>query len=84
MDPRPAHEFDNLLAEVLRRFMDAPTGRVHAEIRAAQALICDAIGVDRSVVWETVAGPPPAIHAAYMWTRTAAGGSIDPLTGAAA
>ena len=84
MDARPAREFDNLLAEILRRFMDAPTGRVHAEIRAAQALICNAIGIDRSVVWEIVAGPPPAVHAAYVWTRAAAGDSIDPLTGDAA
>ena len=83
MDALSPREFDELLAEILRRFMDAPAGRVHTEIRAAQALICDAIGIDRSVLWEVVAGPPPAVHASHVWTRAAAG-DIDPQTGAAA
>ena len=65
MDSRPPREFDDLLEEVLRRFMDAAAGQVHAEVRAAQALVCEAIGADRSVLWEVAAGPPRAVHATY-------------------
>ena len=45
--------FETLLWELFLRLMDVPGDRVEAEILSAQRRLCQALDLDRSVLWQT-------------------------------
>jgi len=44
-------EFESLLAEISRRFINLPVDRVDDEIKDAQRRICEPLHIDRSTMW---------------------------------
>ena len=51
--PGAASGFETLLWELFLRLMDVPGDRVEAEILSAQRRLCQALDLDRSVLWQT-------------------------------
>jgi hypothetical protein len=50
--PEPASGFETLLWDLFLRLMDVPGDRVEEEILSAQRRLCQALALDRSVLWQ--------------------------------
>jgi len=61
--------FERLIADLSRRFIDLDSTRVSFEIEAAQKLVCDALGFDRSTLalWDELA---QAFFVTHSWASS--------------
>ena len=65
--PEPASGFETLLWDLFLRLMDVPGDRVEAEILAAQRRLCQALGLDRSALWQTLPADPRRLRVTHFY-----------------
>ena len=61
-----AVQFERLLADVSARFVNLPADQVDREIEAAQRLVCEALDIDRSVLFQLQDGEPGGFVATHV------------------
>ena len=59
-------EFESLLAEISRRFINLPVDRVDSEIKDAQRRICEPLHIDRSTMWLVPEGDRETMRLVYI------------------
>ena len=65
--PEPASGFETLLWDLFLRLMDVPGDRVEAEILAAQRRLCQALGLDRSALWQALPADPRRLRVTHFY-----------------
>jgi transcriptional regulator with GAF, ATPase, and Fis domain len=67
VQPESASGFETLLWDLFLRLMDVPGGRVEAEILAAQRRLCQALGLDRSALWQVLPAEPHRLRVTHFY-----------------
>lgn len=67
--PPVAQSVELLLMELSTRFIGLPAERVDTEIQHGQRRICEALGLDRSSLWQTRADDPDAFEMTHLFQR---------------
>jgi formate hydrogenlyase transcriptional activator len=67
VQPGPASGFDALLWDLFLRLMDVPGERVEVEILDAQRRMCQALGLDRSALWQVPLDDPRSLRVTHVY-----------------
>jgi formate hydrogenlyase transcriptional activator len=81
--PETASAFEALLWDLALRFVDTPAEQVDAAIRDAQRQLCEALDLDRSVLWQTAPDDETELRLTHVYERRDAPIAIDERTGSA-
>jgi PAS domain S-box-containing protein len=64
-----AVEFEKLLADLFARLINPPADRLDSEIEAGLAHICDALDIDRAILWQGPEHDPHSMIATHVCDR---------------
>jgi transcriptional regulator with GAF, ATPase, and Fis domain len=77
VQPESASGFEALLWDLFLRLMDVPGDRVEVEILSAQRRLCQALGLDRSALWQVAPDDAGSLRITHMYDA-----AHDPLPSA--